>query len=332
MAAPAHRPNFLLIWIGILILTMVSALRIVIPKAPTRADGFGSDLQPTHLAPSAQPIPVSNTLPLGGLNDSLIPVPAGDSLLAEMDPLNPILLPGGEAASVPGVGSAHGFAQLGGRSSKDGACEANPGQKDGMREVHPQIGPMPDPLQTVRPDLLVSAFERADAAPEILPAPTFVMGFSGFSGTNAAQSAARSEAGQLPDQILIIRLSPEEYRAFLLFAEQGPGATNVPEAVAQSDLSGDEAEASELEDPASGSGAAGNGGSARSWARFAAGWAESHRPPRPPSPEEMRRVAQVLHHVATEESAPRQQISVLDLNPREAARLVTDLLRLAASR
>ncbi len=331
MVAPAHRPNFLLLWIGILILTMISALRMAFPNASSRKDHSANQSPPAHLAPPAQPVPVSNTLPLGGQNDSLIPLHSGESLLAEADPLHPNLLPGDGASSVTGVGETHGLATPAGGCSKGSARNAKPEMKDGMREAHPQIGPLPDPMQTVRPDLLARESEHRASAPEIFPAPTFVMGFSGLSGANGTQPA-RSDVPPLPEKILVIRLSPEEYRAFLVFSEQGLGAADEPEAAPQSDPSGDENEGREEEDPASGSGSVGNTGSTGSWARFAAGWAESHRPPRPPSPDEMRRLAEMLRRTAAEQPAARRQIAVLDLGPREAARLIDDLLRMAASR
>ncbi len=213
MQAPATRPHFLLLWIGVLLLCMTAALKLLVPD-PASHDG-----RPEAHPPLAPPmvVPVARDLPLllDASGQPLVP-PGAEGGVADSSLEHPSLLPGQDDAGrfTPAARELAGVELPG--TEQGGAAPKAPTEVD---RIVPARG---DPRSSGdHPSLRRFAEPDGDwgGSSHAIP-PPFAVSFQGGSLLLAgAPIASGAGAASAEDMVLVVPLSPEACLSFLLRAQ-----------------------------------------------------------------------------------------------------------------
>lgn len=237
MAAPTQRPNFLLIWIGVLILVFGAGLRALVPEPVTR---HVSELQPIP-APGPAPTETEGQNPLDpNLPEVPAPAPAQDqSQLVEGESSLPDFMrsaPGGESAD------AARSAILAGAAEPGRDPEVLPAEPSRLERLEPApLGQGERPRPSRRESLVADASRGSDRLSERAPVLRISYPGSTFRLPETPLAPEQEELEPVVTEALVVQIAPETFRVLLVVEDPAP----TPSSVARAERSRSEAAAEE---------------------------------------------------------------------------------------
>jgi len=328
MAAPAQRPNFLLIWIGVLVLVMGAGLRALVPDPAPR---HGSEASGAAPMPPVQPVILEQPVPV---DPDALAVPAAaphtdQSLLVDGDATLPDFVrpaPGEAAASGPAAQLAGSAAAE--HAPAEAALPQEPSRLERLQPVPLAQGSRPRPAH--RDSIEADVRSRAEEA--LARAPVFTVSYPGstFHGTEAADDTVSPQDEPVVTQALVVQLAPDTFRLLLVVEEPAPapeiGRTIARDAVEESDEQAQEAD--------SGSGAEDDPEATRRQQLVAGlrSWLESREGRGELTPARLAWLRNQLQSAEDERDPRLNRLLIADLDRRELARFLAQLAERAHRR
>ena len=317
MQAPTQRPNFLLLWIGVLILVMTVGLRALVPASSLRR---GHEVSGAIQPPPAVPVPLPSRPGLTDpalLEDPIVEPVAAEEALAEGQPPLPGLQKVGTGESTTTAAESAGVAESGREEPRS------------LERLEPSplvqgVRPHPARAEVTPADRSSSHHDRVEEARVIL------VSFHGRSTPETASMATPQapERPQLEEQALVVQLAPDKFRAVLVVETQ-------PEPVAVEPLPTPVAD-SEVDPPADENPppdeTAKEAARARAILAGLREWLQSREGRAELSPEVLRFLSTTLRREWASQDHESRRLLILDLDRRELTRLLAQLAERAQNR
>lgn len=315
MAAPTQRPNFLLIWIGVLILVFGVGLRALVPEPVTRQV---SELHPVP-APAAIPTDAAGQNPLDpNLPEVPAPAPVQDqSQLVEGEATLPdFMRPApGESADAARSAVLAGAAEPG-RADP----EVLPAEPSRLERLEPApLGQGDRPRPSRRESLVAEASRGSERQSERAPVLRISYPGSTFRLPETPLAPEQEELEPVVTEALVVQIAPETFRVLLVVEDPAP----TPSSVARAERIRSEAAA---EEPAAETES--QPGSADREERMAAlrAWLESRAGRGELTPERLEWLREQMRRSGMDRDPRLRKLLIADLDRRELARLLKQRL------
>lgn len=318
MAAPTQRPNFLLIWIGVLILVFGVGLRALVPEPVTRQV---SELQPI---PALAPVP-TETEGQNPLDPNLPEVPApapvqDQSQLVEGEASLPDFM-----RSAPGEPADAAHAAILADAAEPGRADPElvPAEPSRLERLEPApLGQGDRPRPSRRESLVADASRGSDRQSERAPVLRISYPGSTLRLPETPLAPEQEELEPVVTEVLVVQIAPETFRVLLVVEDPAPAPSSVAR-VARAERSRGEAAA---EEPATETES--QPASADREDRMAAlrAWLESRAGRGELTPERLEWLREQMQRSGMDRDPRLRKLLIADLDRRELARLLKQRL------